>query len=385
METLTNISKIMIFFKNHSKSNVKMFAAIAACILELRTTCLYKCKDKMGEVLGNKKTLPMSHYKAIIRFFSTRKVIKFCEGIFLMTLSQMGIEANMIIIDRTNWKIGKKNVNLLVAGVLFYNCFIPLCWIQLDKRGNSNFKERYRLMNRFKKLWKRAGKSIKDMVAVADREFIGQEWIDYMLKSEMYFVFRLRENMYFQLCELTGKKKRQLRSYAKKIEQYGVYSIKVKVNGNVYTIVMTKNLKHDRKEPYIYFISNIGNAYEVLEHYTKRWKIECCFKHLKSNGFDMEAMNLTKDVKIELMMGLVVFAYVLAVREGMLAYIQKPFRKIKYKNGKVYDEISIFRKGLEILDGIINSVVTLLKYLIKSIHYACMHPFIDMVVIKNVQ
>jgi transposase len=84
---------------------------------------------------------------------------------------------------------------------------------------------------------------------------------------------------------------------------------------------MTKNIKHDRKEPYIYFISNIENAKKVLKHYLKRWKIECCFRHLKSNGFNMEAMNLKTDNKIELMMGLVVTAYAIAVREGMLSFM----------------------------------------------------------------
>ena len=148
---------------------------------------------------------------------------------------------------------------------------------------------------------------------------------------------------------------------------------------------MTKNLKHDRKEPYIYFISNIENAYEVLQHYQKRWKIECCFRHLKSNGFDLEAMNLKKDETIELMMGLVATAYALAIREGILAFMHKPFRMKKYKNGKTYPEISIFRKGIEILEPLVNGLYALFKYLIKIIDYAIAKPFIDKVFIKYVQ
>lgn len=152
-----------------------------------------------------------------------------------------------------------------------------------------------------------------------------------------------------------------------------------------YTIVMTKNLKQDRKEPYIFFISNITNAWEVLNHYTERWKIECCFRHLKSNGFDMEAMNLTQDLKIELMTGIVITAYAIAIREGILAYIRKPFRKKKYKNGKEYHEISIFRKGLEMIDGIIDNFISLLKYLISAIYYSGSNSYVDMVLIRNVQ
>ena len=85
---------------------------------------------------------------------------------------------------------------------------------------------------------------------------------------------------------------------------------------------MTKNLKNDRKEPYIYFISNMNNAHEILKHYAERWKIECCFRHLKTNGFDIEAMNFENDQKIELMMGVVAMTYAAAIREGILSHIQ---------------------------------------------------------------
>ena len=148
---------------------------------------------------------------------------------------------------------------------------------------------------------------------------------------------------------------------------------------------MTKNLKQDRKEPYIFFISNMEDAWDILKQYKERWKIECCFRHLKSNGFDMEAMNMKQDVKIELMTGIVVAAYAIAIREGVLAYSRKPFRKKKYKNGKVYYEVSIFRKGLEIIDGILNNSISLLKYLIRSIYYSGGNPYVNVVLIKNVQ
>jgi len=205
MKTLPNIDEIKKFFPKHSKTKVKTFIVIASCMLQLRTTCLYKCKDKMGEVTGNKKTQAMSHYKTILRFFNISKTNFFCEGIFMLIFSLLGIKSNCIVLDRTNWKIGKKNINLLTVGVLFFNCFIPLCWIQLNKRGNSNFKERKRLMNRFLKLWKMAGQSKQGMVVVADREFIGPEWLKYLHKEKLHFVFRLRDNMYFGLIDGTKK------------------------------------------------------------------------------------------------------------------------------------------------------------------------------------
>jgi hypothetical protein len=196
---LTNIDEIRKYFPKMTKANVKTFLSIATSMIILRTTSLYKCKDKMGEITGKKKTQAMSHYKKILRFFLLSNVQCFCEGIFYLIFSMFHIDTNRIVIDRTNWKIGKKNVNILTAGVIFLNCFIPLCWQQMNKRGNSNFYDRQILMDRFIRLWTLIGKNISGMVVIADREFIGPKWLSYLNKNQLSYVFRLKDNMYFEL------------------------------------------------------------------------------------------------------------------------------------------------------------------------------------------
>jgi len=157
------------------------------------------------------------------------------------------------------------------------------------------------------------------------------------------------------------------------------------VNEQVYVIVMTKNLKNDRKEPYIFFISNMDNAGEILKNYSERWKIECCFRHLKTNGFDIEAMNFKNDQKIELMMGVVAMTYAVAIREGILSHISKPIKMKKYKNGKVYMEISIFRKGLEIMEAKLIGTTNFVRYLCRTVPHALLNPFIDKSLVQSVQ
>lgn len=131
---------------------------------------------------------------------------------------------------------------------------------------------------------------------------------------------------------------------------------------------MTKNLKPDYKEPYIFFITNLRDAEKALEYYAQRWKIECCFKHLKSNGFHVEAMNFKDDRKIELMMGMVVVAYTVAIREGVLEQLRKPFSIKKYKNGKQSASVSVFRKGLEMVEGFLEHALALVLYLFAVFH-----------------
>ena len=371
------IREIKSYFPKHSMAVVRTMLILAQSILQLRTVCLYKCKDKVGEITGNKSTKVSSHYKRLLRFFEINKVITFCEEAFMFVLSLIGIESNLIVLDRTNWKIGRKNVNILTLGILFKGCFIPLCWQQLNKRGNSNFQERALLVNRFLRWWKKSGQQIKEMVMVADREFIGVEWITYLRLIELHFVVRLKENMYFELCKQNiTKKKRQLRSYARKIEQQGIYTIRIMLQGKEYTIIMTKNFKYDPKEPYIFFLSDLENAKDILKYYTQRWKIECCFRHLKTNGFNLEDMNLKNDNKIMLMVAVVIITYALAVKEGVLKYLQKQIRMKCYKNGNVYLEMSIFRKGLEVLESKLNGFSRFIRYLFYQIKHASNCPYL---------
>ena len=87
--------------------------------------------------------------------------------------------------------------------------------------------------------------------------------------------------------------------FNKYVEQFKIYGIPMALNGYTYSFVIIKNPKHDPNEPYIYFISDLKDAKAIANHYLKRWKIECAFKHLKTNGFNIENANLKDDLKID--------------------------------------------------------------------------------------
>jgi hypothetical protein len=81
-----------------------------------------------------------------------------------------------LAMDRTNWKYGNTNINILTLGVIYDGMAFPVVYTMMEKRGNSNTLERIELVNRFKRI---AG---KDSIAhlMADREFVGEEWLDRM-------------------------------------------------------------------------------------------------------------------------------------------------------------------------------------------------------------
>lgn len=47
-----------------------------------------------------------------------------------------------LVMDRTNWKFGESNINILILGINYRNVTIPLMFRMLDKRGNSNTADR---------------------------------------------------------------------------------------------------------------------------------------------------------------------------------------------------------------------------------------------------
>ncbi len=202
MNILTS-SKIKVFFPRHTVPCIKTFILLMTCILQSRTVCLYKCRDKVNR---EKKTNINNGYVRLIRFFKMKHIEDFIAGIRLMMVAVTEFDLKYLIVDRTNWKRGTKNFNLLTIGNLMQNIFMPLYWIQLNKRGNSNTEDRKTLIEGLSDLIEKSGKTIRGSILLADREFIGQLWFEYLLSKQLSFVIRLREKMYFELQTYEGKK-----------------------------------------------------------------------------------------------------------------------------------------------------------------------------------
>ncbi|MBK5964888.1 hypothetical protein CCR95_12545 [Thiocystis minor] len=49
----------------------------------------------------------------------------------------------ILTLERTNWKLGRAEINLLVLGVASHGLAIPLFWTALPKAGNSNTTGRW--------------------------------------------------------------------------------------------------------------------------------------------------------------------------------------------------------------------------------------------------
>jgi len=99
----------------------------------------------------------------------------------------------ILSMDRTNWKYGKRHINILTLGVVVNHVAIPILWKvlpQTTKRGNSNTRHRISLLK--KALYLMNAEDI--FVLTMDREFGGQKWLQWLEQKEIGYVVRVKSN-----------------------------------------------------------------------------------------------------------------------------------------------------------------------------------------------
>ncbi|MCP4756155.1 MAG: IS4/IS5 family transposase, partial [Proteobacteria bacterium] len=149
------------------------------------------CHEYLSRHIATKSKLS-SVYRGIQRFFAGFEIDAFTVARLVASLVPIGELGWILTMDRTNWKFGKKNINLLVLGVACEGVAIPLFSTLLDKRGNSNWKERIDVLSRFVECF---GKDPIECFT-ADREFIGNKWLGYLKSENIPVCVRTKENIH---------------------------------------------------------------------------------------------------------------------------------------------------------------------------------------------
>ncbi len=110
-----------------------------------------------------------------------------------MIFSLLPVRDKLVLsMDRTNWKFGDFNINILMLGFTYKGIAFPLAFSLMPKRGNSKWTERKELVERFGRLF---GYECVDCL-VADREFIGKEWIGWLNSMRIRYYIRIRQNFW---------------------------------------------------------------------------------------------------------------------------------------------------------------------------------------------
>jgi len=312
MEHLEKLTEIFGNFYNWDYRRLPFLAMLISSIIRSRSVNMHKVAENIE---GEAET--MSNYRRIQRLFKDQE-FNYDETAKMLAKLLPCDDKWTLSVDRTNWKIGKKNINILVLAVTYKGMAIPLFWefltkskenedTNVGKRGNSNTAERINMMKRFIRVF---GKD-KIEVLTADREFIGEEWFKYLIDEDIPLVIRIRKNIKLEDDFFDVQSVGELFENIKYDEFYG-YG-KTDIFGNKLHIGGIKSKKS--KEPII-LVSNRKMSKETLQIYKKRWEIETLFSALKKRGFNFEETKITDGYKIEKLMALLTICFVWIIRCG---------------------------------------------------------------------
>ncbi len=240
-----------------------------------------------------------------------------------------------LCLDRTNWKIGRKEINLLVLAVATRRYRVPLIWTVLGKAGNSNTRERIALMKRYLDLF--GSGSIKCLLA--DREFIGLDWLTFLHEQDVPFIIRVKSNQY-----VTGEDgvRQSLRTLLRTCRGPRTFTAHFKAAGGTAPLWLNFAARRIKGKELPVVVSN-QPAHHALTTYRKRRAIECLFAEAKTKGFNLEDTRLSIAKKLSLLVGLVALAMAWAAR---VASTRLGTRKRPRKSHGRYAK-SIFRIGLD--------------------------------------
>lgn len=247
----------------------------------------------------------------------------------------------VLVLDRTNWKFGTKNINILMLGVSYKNVAFPLMFKMLDKRGNSDIQERIDLIKTYIEWF---GRQSIDCL-LADREFVGDKWLEFLNQNNIRYYIRIRNN--FKIYSY--QKQEEIKAFwlfnNLKIGEFYHYRRIVELHGQKCYLSGSKTIARDGKIEFLIIVS-FNKPEQAMVYYKRRWQIETLFRGLKSSGFNIEDTHVTDLKRLEKLFSLTMIAFVWCYKIG--DYLDECIQKIIIKkHGR--RAVSVFKYGLDYL------------------------------------
>jgi hypothetical protein len=317
-----------------NKARMACFVGMLVALIKVRTVNLVE----LACAFGGMATMA-SRYKRIKRFFSQFTIDAAEVAGWVVAVLGLDKEAMYLSMDRTNWRWGKSDINVLMLSIVYKGIAVPVFWSLLTTCGNSDTAERIVLVQTF------INRFGKDRIAgvLADREFVGGEWFGWLRKENIPFCIRIKKNtlttnsrgtevsvgVLFQ--DLQPAEQRVLTG-PRKLWGQMVYLAALRLPDGELLIVATDRLLAD-----------------PIAHYGKRWQIETLFGCFKSKGFNFEETHMVSPARINKLLVLLSIAFCWAHKAGEWRHEAKPI-PVK-KHGRKSQ--SWFRYGLDYLRDIL--------------------------------
>jgi hypothetical protein len=331
MKQINELSMMINQHFNWNKARMNCFIGMLVALLSTRSINL----TEVAMAFPSPAKLD-SRYRRIQRFITEYspnfdKVAWFIMGLFNFIASDY-----YLTMDRTNWRWGKKDINILVLAVAYKGAAIPIYWMLLNKKGNSSTLEREVLVNRFIKQFGK--KHILGLLA--DREFIGKKWFEWLKAQEIDFVIRIKKDAKTTNSQGQKLQVQHLFRFLKVGEKQSIQDLRMITDAGVYLTA----LRLDNGE--LLILASSKKTEQAIESYKERWQIETLFSCLKGRGFNLEDTHVTQRLRIKRLLIVPVIAFCWAHRIG--EWQHEKVKEIKVKKHERLAK-SIFRVGLDLL------------------------------------
>lgn len=252
---------------------------------------------------------PASKYRRLQRFFQFVRLDQ--DVAARLVVGMLNLErSKYLALDRTNWKLGSRDINILVLAIVTRRFRVPLLFALLPHQGSSDTGQRIALMRRYLALFPAA--SIRCLLA--DREFIGVEWMNFLNENNIPFAIRVKIDMTVTRDDgcawsLATLLRRQRARQGKLICQG-------RINGTAGSTrqplhILAKRLKNGE---WLIVATNRPDPKQALNDYRKRWGIECLFGDAKTRGLNIEDTHITNPEKLASLLVIVMLAITWAYR-----------------------------------------------------------------------
>ena len=335
---LVKVNQILPIMQEHfgqsiNLARIKLMALLLHALCVVQTVSLHKLAGAMPTDVDRDSSL-----RRLQRFFA--KYVLDLDIVARMIFSLLPVKTDLVLsMDRTNWKFGDFNINILMLGVTYKGIAFPLIFSLLPKRGNSNWEERKKIMERFIRLF---GQDCIDCL-VADREFIGKEWIGWLNSRRIRYYIRIRQNFWI-VKPSTGERIRAWWLFNDlRVGQEKFYR-KLFLHKGEYVYLAGSRIKNSDGVPELQILICFNRPEGAVMTYKKRWEIETAFKAMKSSGFNIEDTHMRDMERIARLVAMVCVALVWAYLVGEHKDINiKPIRILKH--GRMAK--SLVKYGLE--------------------------------------
>lgn len=177
---------------------------------------------------------------------------------------------------------------------------------------------------------------------MADREFVGEEWFEDLIRLKISFYIRLRNNMLVRKNSQEPKPVFWLFNNLK-TGSYRHCNKLYYLGKNLVYLSGCKTIDPITGKVDYVIIASYNKQDQAMTFYKDRWQIETMFRAMKTSGFNLEDTHLTNLERISKLIAVVAIAFVWAYLAGIDKHLNLKPIKVKRHGRRAY---SLFKYGL---------------------------------------